>query len=222
MVLAKQLSDEIRSLLWIWFAQRTAQPPTQAQVVRKLKRKAEAAADYRKILKGLIEAEAVAVKEKACILTPKGEARLAEGLLKSDFELPGTIVGSWVANALLAWLRSDVAQQPTAAPSSQNALNGRVDGVSIQSYEDFQAVALETYERLNQDYNLDDLVPIYRIRRELGDRLSRSDFNAWLLEMQAEDILQLIGGEMSELTPDKAEDSVKTRMGDIRYYAQRL
>ncbi len=50
--------------------------------------------------------------------------------------------------------------------------------------EEFTDTAMSTYDQLNQDYNLDDLVPIYRIRRELGDRLSRQNFNSWLLEVQ--------------------------------------
>ena len=40
--------------------------------------------------------------------------------------------------------------------------------------------------------------------------------------MQADDKLQLIGGEMPELTPDKAEDSIKTALGGTRYYAKRI
>jgi hypothetical protein len=69
---------------------------------------------------------------------------------------------------------------------------------------------------------LDHLVPIYRIRHAIADRVSRSHFDEWLLEMQANDIFQLIGGEMTDITPDKAEDSIKTELGAMRYYAKRL
>ena len=64
-------------------------------------------------------------------------------------------------------------------------------------------MALAVYERLNKDYNLDDLVPIYRMRREIGDRVSRSHFSEWLLEMQEKDILQLQGSSLEDSTPDK-------------------
>jgi hypothetical protein len=81
---------------------------------------------------------------------------------------------------------------------------------------------LEIYDRLNRDFNMDNLVPIYRIRREIGERVERSEFDEWLLEMQASDVLQLIGGEMPELTPDISQESVKTALGAIRYYAKKI
>jgi hypothetical protein len=105
---------------------------------------------------------------------------------------------------------------------STKAAQAKTKEKAIASYDDFKQVALDVYDRLNRDYNLDDLVPIYRIRREIGDRLSRSQFNEWLLEMQSNDITQLIGGEMTDITPDKAEDSIKTELGGIRYYVKRL
>jgi hypothetical protein len=83
-------------------------------------------------------------------------------------------------------------------------------------------VALDIYNRLNQDYNLTDLVPIYRIRRAIDDRVSRDKFNKWMLEMQANDIFQLMGGEMPDITPDKRENSIETPVGGLRYYAKRL
>ncbi|MFM6208897.1 MAG: hypothetical protein ACKPEZ_26195, partial [Planktothrix sp.] len=68
----------------------------------------------------------------------------------------------------------------------------------------------------------DNLVPIYRIRRTIGDQVTRSQFNEWMLEMQANDLVQLIGGEMTDSTPDKVEDSIQTELGAIRYYTKRL
>jgi hypothetical protein len=92
----------------------------------------------------------------------------------------------------------------------------------IGSYEVFKGVALEIFDRLDRDFNMDNLVPIYRIRREIGERVSRSEFEQWLLEMQSSNILQLIGGEMPGLTPEIAQDSVKTVLGAIRYYVKRI
>jgi hypothetical protein len=93
---------------------------------------------------------------------------------------------------------------------------------AIKSSDEFKSVALEVYDKLNQNYNLDDLVPIYRIRREIGDRISREHFNAWLLEMQANDILQLMTGEIPDFTPDKREDSIHIPGAGLRSYAKRL
>ena len=149
-------------------------------------------------------------------LEAKGVERLTEELKTVDFALSGTTTGAWLARGLLKWLQQ--LETVTAIAST----NGKATKDAIASYEAFTSVALEVYDRLNRDYNLDNLVPIYRIRREIGDRLSRSHFDEWLLELQTKDLWQLIGGEMPELTPDKAEDSIKTTLGGIRYYAKKL
>jgi hypothetical protein len=56
---------------------------------------------------------------------------------------------------------------------------------AIASYEEFKPVALEVYDQLNRDYNLDELGADLSNSAEIGDRVSRSHFNEWLLEMQA-------------------------------------
>ena len=155
-------------------------------------------------------------KQKSYLLEAKGVERLAEELKTVDFALSGATTGAWLARGLLKWLQQ--VETVTAIAST----NGKATKDAIASYEAFTSVALEVYDRLNRDYNLDNLVPIYRIRREIGDRLSRSHFDEWLLELQTKDLWQLIGGEMPELTPDKAEDSIKTTLGGIRYYAKKL
>ena len=142
--------------------------------------------------------------------------RLSECLKNPELQFEGTIVGTWVANALVRW----IAQMNGAV--STFAAQGKAKEKAIASYDQFKPVALEVYDRLNRDYNLDDLVPIYRIRREIGDRVSRSQFNEWLMEMQGNGILQLIGGEMPDITQDKREDSITIPGGGLRYYAKRL
>jgi hypothetical protein len=141
---------------------------------------------------------------------------LGEGLRSGDFKFEGTIVGTWAANALVKW----ISQIDVAVVSADVPVNGKSG--AIASYDEFKSVALEVYDKLNQSYNLDDLVPIYRIRREIGDQITREDFNEWLLEMQKNDIVQLIGGEMTDITPDKAEDSITTKLSGLRYYVKRL
>jgi len=151
-------------------------------------------------------------------LTAKGKEVLAQGLKSKDslFEFDGSQIGTRLGNSLLKWIR----HQDSAA--SVAVEKGKGDVGAIASYNDFKAVAIDVYDSLNRDYNLDDLVPIYRMRRAIGERVGRSQFNEWLLEMQATDIFQLIGGEMTDITPDKAEDSIKTALGALRYYVKRL
>ncbi|HTL88278.1 MAG TPA: hypothetical protein VL134_02680, partial [Leptolyngbya sp.] len=134
-----------------------------------------------------------------------------EGLKAKSFEFDANI-GAKTANALLHWIRQN----------NSAVTNGNGKKAAIASYEEFKPIALEVFDRLNRDYNLDNLVPIYRIRREIGERVERSKFSEWMLDLQASDVLQLIGGEMPSLTPDKAEDSITTPLGGDRYYAKRL
>jgi hypothetical protein len=105
---------------------------------------------------------------------------------------------------------------------STKAAQGKTKEKAIASYDEFKPVALDVYDQLNRDYNLDSLVPIYRIRREIGDRVSRSHFNQWLMEMQANDILQLQGGSLPDSDPSKIEDSITTELSGLRCYAKRL
>lgn len=170
--------------------------------------------------KQLVEDGAIKVeKQKSSSLVSleaKGVEQLAEEIKTVDFEFKGTTTGTWIAKALLKWLQ----QMETVTTIAST--NGKAKKDTIASYEEFKSVALEVYDRLNREYNLDNLVPIYRIRREINSQVSRTQFDEWLLEMQTKDLWQLIGGEMPELTPDKAEDSIKTMLGGIRYYAKML
>ena len=154
----------------------------------------------------------VSANGKTLTLTEAGKELLSESL-RGNFEFSAQI-GKNMANTLLSLFRSNpvTSAEPVA----------KAEGSTIGSYEAFKVVALETFDRLNRDYNLDNLVPIYRIRREIGDRVERSEFDEWLLEMQASDVLQLIGGEMPELTPEISQESVKTTLGAIRYYAKKI
>lgn len=156
-------------------------------------------------------------------ISEKGKGKLLQGLTGADFSFAGTVVStreSLDALELVVGQNAGIAIAPTA---NGNGKTAEVKAVkAIASYEEFKTVALEVFDRLNRDYNMDNLVPIYRIRRELGDRVSRAEFSEWLLEMQAQDIWQLIGGEMPDITPDKAEDSIKTALGGVRYYVRHL
>jgi len=170
--------------------------------------------------KQLVEDGAIKVEKQKSFslvsLEAKGVEQLAEELKTVDFKLDGTTTGAWLVRGLLKWLQ----QMETVTTIAST--NGKAKKDTIASYEEFKSVALEVYDRLNRDYSLDNLIPIYRIRREISGQISRSQFDEWLLEMQTKDLWQLIGGEMPELTPDKAEDSIKTTLGGIRYYAKKI
>jgi predicted transcriptional regulator len=205
-----------RLLLALWDMGASQKEVMKGQLTKRVVQKNLKASDYQGIFDQLEKEEAIAIAKNKFSLSPKGVEMLGESLKHPEAKFEGTIVGTWVANALVRW----IAQMDGAVNTP--AAQGKTSKGAIASYDEFKQVALDIYNRLNQDYNLDHLVPIYRIRHAIADRVSRSHFDEWLLEMQANDIFQLIGGEMTDITPDKAEDSIKTELGAMRYYAKRL
>jgi len=165
---------------------------------------------------GLLKEEPKNKKTNVYDITDEGQTQLSQSLSNADFVF-SAVTGPKTTNALLKWFRQD--SQVSHSSHNQNG-NGSAPG--IESYNSFAQTMLETYDRLNQDYNLDDLVPIYRVRRALGDRLPRQKFNEWLLEVQANDLVQLMGGNLPDATTDQLEDSVAIPGGGTRFYVKRL
>ncbi|MCC5646610.1 hypothetical protein LC607_27580 [Nostoc sp. CHAB 5824] len=206
-----------RLLLALWDLGGTQQEVKKGQLTKRIVSKSQKVADYQGIFEELQKQGAIAISKKGYSLTStKGLEVLGKGLRSSDFKFEGTIVGTWAANALVKWI-SQIDVAVTGA-------NVQVNGVksAIASYDEFKSVALEVYDKLNYEYNFNNLVPIYRIRRGIGDRVSRTEFSKWLLEMQEKDVLQLMAGEMRDITPDKRDDSITIPGGGLRYYTKLL
>ncbi|GAP98601.1 hypothetical protein [Leptolyngbya sp. NIES-2104] len=204
-----------RFLLALWDANDRQSEIKKSALFGKLKRAKEKPSDYEPIYQALIEAKAIEVVSTSVKLTSIGQQLLADGLKAEDFKFDDRATSVKTANPLLRWIRRNCL-------ASAPVTNGNGKKSAIASYEEFKPVALEIYDRLNRDYNLDNLVPIYRIRREIGERVERSDFNEWLLDMQANDILQLLIGSVEDSAPDKIEDSITTKVNGLRCYAKLL
>ena len=176
------------------------------------KRFSSKAAETNAVREGFMTSGAIVASAdgKLFSLTDAGKALLIEALAGDEFQF-GSQIGAKMANDLLKWCRS----QSTDVPSVK-------DKVAIESYEAFKVVALEVYDSLNRDFNMDNLVPIYRIRRAIGDRVSRSEFSEWLMEMQSNDLLQLLEGSVEDSAQDKIQDSIMTKVSGLRCYAKRL
>lgn len=214
-----------RLLLALWDIGGADQQVKRKDLTDQVKLNNERVKDYQGIFEQLQEKGAITIETKNrtahVLLTKKGLQMLDDGIKSPDFEFDGKELKARDkdVNALLRWVRekstvgSGVIASADAANTSEPA---------IASYDEFKQVALDVYDKLNRDYNWDDLVPIYRIRWEIDNRVSRDKFNKWMLEMQANDIFQLMGGEMPDITPDKREDSIETPVGGLRYYAKRL
>ncbi|MGQ4648863.1 hypothetical protein [Lyngbya aestuarii] len=217
---------KIRLLLALWDLDGTKTEVAKGKLTKRVVRKSQKVSAYQGLFDELEEAGALKTTKNKFSLSPKGVEMLGEMLKSGEVKFGGTIIGTWVANALAKWVAqtNGAVSVPTQlAKAEEKAITQSVaPQAAIASYDEFKEVALDVYDKLNRDYNLDDLVPIYRMRRVIGDRVSRSQFNEWLLEMQANDILQLQGGSVEDSAPDKIEDSITTELDGLRCYARRL
>ncbi|MFO8040978.1 MAG: hypothetical protein R6U67_16205 [Sodalinema sp.] len=204
-----------RLLLMLWASGEDSM--TKGQLLQKVKRSAEKSGDFTSVFEELAQLEAITTEKAGqsfrVRLGDRGLNVLQDGLNNPNFSFPGSVVSSRLANALLQWHRQSAT---TAVPKTPEK--------AILSYDAFKAAALEVYDRLNKDYHLEHLVPIYQIRRGLGDRVSRSQFDDWMLEMQADDLLQLQGGSLpaDQSNPETLADSITTELSGLRCYAKRL
>jgi DNA-binding PadR family transcriptional regulator len=159
-----------------------------------------------------LSSKAKTSRSKVYSLTDQGKSRLAQAMANPEFVFT-TNLGAKTANSVLKWFRLN--SQVAAAPTPSAA-------APLTSYQEFLEETLRIYEDLNRDYNLGDLVPIYRIRRHLGDRISRPQFKEWLLEMQANDLVQLMSCQESHVPQDQLEDSITILSNELRFYVRRL
>ncbi len=199
---------EVRLLLELWNFDGV--PIGQGKLNERFSGKA---ADKNAAREGLMASGSIEVsgegRAKGFVLTDLGKALLGTSLANDEFKFTAGI-GQRTANVLLKWLRSTPV--PSAEPVAKTA------GNAIESYEAFKVVALETFDRLNRDYNFDNLVPIYRIRRAIGEQVTRSQFSDWLLEMQSNDVFLLQDGTIEDGAPDKLRDSVSTPISGLRCF----
>lgn len=205
-----------RLLLTLWDANDRQSDFKKSDLIKQLTRTKEKRSDYEPIYQTLIQKKAIEGDDNAPKLTAIGQKLLSDGLKAADFQFDDRSTSAKTANPLLRWIRQNcLASVPVANGNGKKS-------ASIASYEEFKPVALEVYDRLNRDFNLDNLVPIYRIRREIGDQVERSSFDEWLLEMQADDVLQLQGGSLPDGDSSKIEDSITTELSGLRCYATLL
>jgi hypothetical protein len=222
-----EIEARIRLLLALWDLGGVKQEVKKGELSKRIVPKGKKVADYQGIFAELEQESAIYKSKKGySLISPKGLEVLDESLKNADFRFKGSMVSTWAANALLKWISemncgiNRVNRETTIA--SENIVKETLVKNSITTYEEFKKVVLQVYEQLNRDYNLDNLVPIYRIRRTISDRISRKQFSEWLLEMQGEDIFQLEGGSVEDSAPDKIEDSITTELDGLRCYASKL
>lgn len=174
--------------------------------------------DFEEAVDGLIQAGAISEDSTGRLaLTAAGKERLNQELRAGKLTFwtkgqKGTVVSAKNAQAALNWLQ----QAPVAVAGAVSA------GEKITSYDEFKTVVLDTHKFLNEEHRCENFVPIYQIRRQLGDRISRTQFDEWLLEMQGDNIFQLEKGNVSEASKDQVRDSIETKISGLRFYAKLL
>ena len=214
-----EVTNKTRFLLTLWAMSCSNGEVKKSELNSKLKQKRQGTnfGVSQSLYEELQAADAIKIYKRnqtpMVSLTDTGKQMLIAALTNPNFTFDTTIVAARLANGLIELIR-EFYQGGIPATSVKQAV--------IASYEEFKAIALQVYDQLNKDYNYDNLVPIYRIRRTIGDQVTRSQFNEWMLEMQANDIFQFIGGSVEDSAPDKIEDSISTELVGLCCYAKRL
>jgi hypothetical protein len=88
----------------------------------------------------------------------------------------------------------------------------------ISSYEEFKEVVLEAYQRLDNEYNYAGVVPIYAIRRDIGDRVSRSQFSEWMFQLRQEKTLYFYVCQDLPTSEDQLRDSIQDSSISTLYF----
>ncbi|MFM6308725.1 MAG: hypothetical protein ACKPGB_10710, partial [Dolichospermum sp.] len=63
--------------------------------------------------------------------------------------------------------------------------------------------------------------PIWQIRKEVGNRLQRDQFNTWIMDMQAEQLLYLQSGEARGATEEQKQDSINSEIRGLLFFASK-
>jgi hypothetical protein len=129
----------------------------------------------------------------------------SHGAIKSSF-------GDWTA-LRIDDSKIDKSIKP-AAPKGPNP---------ITTKKGFEQEIGKAIKQVQEEFNTGkQFIPIYLVRRSLGDRVTRSEFSQWLLEMQGDGVFQLEKGNVSEASKDQVRDSVETKRSGMRYYIRPL
>jgi hypothetical protein len=189
----------------------------QGKITDRLKINGKKSSDCDELFASLEKENAIEIAKKKVSITNKGIEQLGQGLKSSDLAIKGTIVGSWMAKALLKWI------QQSEATVNGAATNGKAgnSASAIASYEEFKPEALKLFEKLDKGYNYAGLVPIWHLRRELGDRVGREEFSNWMMEMQAEQEFYLQTGEARQATEDQKRDSITNEIRGLLFFASK-
>jgi hypothetical protein len=210
------LYAKTRLLLALWDLGGSQQKVARGKLTKRIDSKSQNKADYQAILEDLEMQGAVTVTKKGSstsytLTSPTGLDVLKAGLRSDEFEF-NTNLGAWVGNSLLRLFREvDVV---VAAPVASG-------GAVIGSYEEFKSEILDLFDKLDKSYSHAGLVPIWQIRKEVGNQLQRDQFNTWIMDMQAEQLLYLQSGEARGATEEQKQDSINSEIRGLLFFVSK-
>ena len=211
-----------RLLLALWELGANEQKVAKGKLGKRVVSKGQKITDYQGILEDLQGQGAITILKKGSAISytlnsPIGLDVLGAGLRSDEFEFEsGKTIGTWVANALLRWFRQvDVVVNKTVV------LDNGVKVEVIVSYEEFKLEILDLFDKLDRSYSHAGLVPIWQIRKEVGNRLQRDQFNTWIMDMQAEQLLYLQSGEARGATEEQKQDSINSEIRGLLFFASK-
>lgn len=153
-------------------------------------------------------------------LTSQGRQRLIQNLSNEEFAFFSNL-GAKTTNGLLKVFRESISGVISVVNGyADMAQNG--NGHSIGSYDDFSEFVIDFCQKIDAEDDLGGLVPIYRVRRELGDAVAREQFDEWLFDLQAEERLQMMSDDLSRTPQDQKDDSVRIPGDNLRFYINLL
>jgi len=201
----------VRLLLMLWCLGGVEAPVMRGELMRRVKVGKERSADFVAIVEGLVTDGAIEVVSRYQLrLLRSGVERLRVELLDPMFEFGGVVLGKRFVSPLLRFVREVVAGSVVA----------EVEVVEkIEDFETFKSILLDTYQALISRFNYDRLVPIYQIRREIGDRVDREQFNQWIIKIQVDGSLEMMDCGERKTTPDQIADSVQPPLGRLWFFA---
>ncbi|MBE9228670.1 hypothetical protein IQ264_24985 [Phormidium sp. LEGE 05292] len=208
---------KILILLVLWDIGAAQQEVNKGLLTKRIVPKGGKVGDFQEVFEQLQAEDLMQVSAKKIFLPAKGMEYLNARLNDPEFLFKNQI-GAQTANSLLKWIREmgtlNHGESSAVAPTQSAA-------GAIPSYDEFKTEILALFEKLDKGYNYSGLVPIWHLRREIGERVSREEFNDWMMQMQREQFLDLQTGEAPGNTNDQKRDSITSEIRGLLFFASK-
>lgn len=204
-------------LLALWDIGAAQQEVNKGLLTKRIVPKGGKIGDFQEILEQLQAEDLMQVSAKKIFLPAKGMEYLNSRLNDPNFLFKNQI-GAQTGNSLLKWMR----EMGTLNNGTSSAVVPTQSAAgAIPSYEEFKTEILALFEKLDKGYNYSGLVPIWHLRREIGERVTREDFNNWMMQMQREQFLDLQTGEVPGNNDDQKRDSITSEIRGLLFFVSK-